>query len=232
MSFFTEYVGPDFPELPVHKVMGMRFYETPEGDKLPSITTVLGKQPGKQKGLQAWRERVGEQQANIISGKAARRGTIFHNIVEQYLQNEDIAEYKEQNFMAWCMFCEMKKPIDLNIKKVVLQERTMFSPKYRVAGRADFIGVYKDKLSVVDFKTTTTTKKEEWIEDYFIQCAAYASMYEEHTGEVVEDIVIMMIAEDGTIQIFEKKTKDYLEKLGDIMHYFYDELMKEMEITK
>ena len=81
----TEYNGPAFPELPVHTVNGMRFYETPEGDKLPSITTVLGKQPGKQDGLKKWRERVGEQQARIISGKAARRGTVFHNIVEDYL---------------------------------------------------------------------------------------------------------------------------------------------------
>ena len=223
------YTGPPFPELEVHNIKGLRFYETPTGEKYPSITTVLGKQPGKQKGLQEWRERVGVAQAQIISGKAARRGSVFHNIVENYLQDEDISDFKQQNFMAWCMFGEMKSHLDEKINEVVLQEQTMFSSKFKVAGRCDLIGVYKDKLSVVDFKTTTTTKKEEWIGDYFIQCAAYASMYEEHTGESVEDIVIMMVAEDGEVQLFEKKTADYLPQLEVLMDDFYETVVSDLQ---
>ena len=223
------YSGPPFPELEVHNIKGLRFYETPTGEKYPSITTVLGKQPGKQKGLQEWRERVGVAQAQIISGKAARRGSVFHNIVENYLQDNDISDFKQQNFMAWCMFGEMKSHLDEKINEVVLQEQTMFSPKFKVAGRCDLIGVYKDKLSVVDFKTTTRTKKEEWIDDYFIQCAAYASMFEEHTGEPVEDVVIMMVAEDGEVQLFEKKTADYLSKLEEIMDDFYETVVSDLQ---
>ena len=215
----------EFPELVVHNIGGMRFYEAPDGNKYPSITTVLGKQPGKQEGLQKWRERIGEEQARIVSGKAARRGTAFHNICEDYLNGvEDITHHKEKNFLAYCMFGEMKSHLDDKIKKVVLQEQTMYSPKYRVAGRCDFIGVYGDTLAVVDFKTTTTPKKEEWIEDYFIQCSAYASMYEEHTNGPIEDIVIMMVAEDCQVQIFEKKTKDYLPALEQYMDDFYTNL--------
>ena len=223
------YTGPPFPELEVHNIKGLRFYETPTGEKYPSITTVIGKQPGKQKGLQEWRERVGVAQAQIISGKAARRGSVFHNIVENYLQDEDISDFKQQNFMEWCMFGEMKSHLDEKINEVVLQEQTMFSSKFKVAGRCDLIGVYKDKLSVVDFKTTTTTKKEEWIGDYFIQCAAYASMYEEHTGESVEDIVIMMVAEDGEVQLFEKKTADYLPLLEVLMDDFYETVVSDLQ---
>ena len=223
------YTGPPFPELEVHNIKGLRFYETPTGEKYPSITTVLGKQPGKQKGLQEWRERVGVAQAQIISGKAARRGSVFHNIVENYLQDEDISDFKQQNFMAWCMFGEMKSHLDEKINEVVLQEQTMFSSKFKVAGRCDLIGVYKNKLSVVDFKTTTTTKKEEWIGDYFIQCAAYASMFEEHTGEPVEDVVIMMVAEDGEVQLFEKKTADYLSKLEELMDDFYETVVSDLQ---
>ena len=223
------YSGPPFPELEVHNIKGLRFYETPTGEKYPSITTVLGKQPGKQKGLQEWRERVGVAQAQIISGKAARRGSVFHNIVENYLQDNDISDFKQQNFMAWCMFGEMKSHLDEKINEVVLQEQTMFSSKFKVAGRCDLIGVYKDKLSVVDFKTTTRTKKEEWIGDYFIQCAAYASMFEEHTGEPVEDVVIMMVAEDGEVQLFEKKTADYLPKLEKIMDDFYETVVSDLQ---
>ena len=223
------YTGPPFPELEVHNIKGLRFYETPTGEKYPSITTVLGKQPGKQKGLQEWRERVGVAQAQIISGKAARRGSVFHNIVENYLQDENISDFKQQNFMAWCMFGEMKSHLDEKINEVVLQEQTMFSSKFKVAGRCDLIGVYKDKLSVVDFKTTTTTKKEEWIGDYFIQCAAYASMFEEHTGEPVEDVVIMMVAEDGEVQLFEKKTADYLPQLEVLMDDFYETVVSDLQ---
>ena len=223
------YSGPPFPELEVHNIKGLRFYETPTGEKYPSITTVLGKQPGKQKGLQEWRERVGVAQAQIISGKAARRGSVFHNIVENYLQDNDISDFKQQNFMAWCMFGEMKSHLDEKINEIVLQEQSMFSSKFKVAGRCDLIGVYKDKLSVVDFKTTTRTKKEEWIDDYFIQCAAYASMFEEHTGEPVEDVVIMMVAEDGEVQLFEKKTADYLSKLEEIMDNFYETVVSDLQ---
>ena len=223
------YSGPPFPELEVHNIKGLRFYETPTGEKYPSITTVLGKQPGKQKGLQEWRERVGVAQAQIISGKAARRGSVFHNIVENYLLDKDISDFKQQNFMAWCMFGEMKSHLDEKINEIVLQEQTMFSSKFKVAGRCDLIGVYKDKLSVVDFKTTTRTKKEEWIDDYFIQCAAYASMFEEHTGEPVEDVVIMMVAEDGEVQLFEKKTADYLSKLEEIMDNFYETVVSDLQ---
>jgi len=223
------YSGPPFPELEVHNIKGLRFYETPTGEKYPSITTVLGKQPGKQKGLQEWRERVGVAQAQIISGKAARRGSVFHNIVENYLLDKDISDFKQQNFMAWCMFGEMKSHLDEKINEIVLQEQSMFSSKFKVAGRCDLIGVYKDKLSVVDFKTTTRTKKEEWIDDYFIQCAAYASMFEEHTGEPVEDVVIMMVAEDGEVQLFEKKTADYLPKLEKIMDDFYETVVSDLQ---
>jgi hypothetical protein len=215
----------DFPELVVHTHEGMRFYEAPDGNKYPSITTVLGKQKGKQKGLQAWRERIGEEQARLVSGKAARRGTAFHNICEDYLNGvEDITHHKDKNFLAYCMFGEMKSHLDEKIDKVVLQEQTMYSPKYQVAGRCDFIGVYNNTLAVVDFKTTTTPKKEEWIEDHFIQCTAYASMFEEHTGEAIENIVIMMVAEDGQVQIFEKKTSDYFSKLAMTMDNFYNNL--------
>jgi len=223
----------DFPELVIHTHEGMRFYEAPDGNKYPSITTVLGKQKGKQKGLQAWRERIGEEQARLVSGKAARRGTAFHNICEDMFTIHDKVsfntkleeEHKQKNFLAYCMFKEMRPYFDEKIpRKPVLLEQSMYSPKYKVAGRCDFIGVYGDTLAVVDFKTTTTPKKEEWIDDYFIQCTAYASMYEEHTGIAIDDIVIMMVAEDGQVQIFEKKTKDFVEKLETMMDQFYENL--------
>ena len=225
MSFLTEYIHEPFPELKVESISGMRFYEAPNGLKYPSITTVLGKQPGKQKGLQEWRKRVGASQAAIISGKAARRGTAFHYCVEDYLKNQEInGEHKEKNFLAYHMFMESKKYLDDNIDQVVLQEQAMYSDIFKVAGRCDMIGVWNNELAVVDFKTTTTMKKREWLEDYFIQCSAYASMYEEHTGEPIDQIVIFMVAEDGQIEIFKEDTKDYLPMLDEMMESFYNNL--------
>ena len=226
MSFIHEYIHKPFPELEVSNVNGMRFYKAPNGLKYPSITTVLGKQPGKQKGLQEWRKRVGAQQAAIISGKAARRGTAFHHCVEDYLQNQKVDELvgKERNFLAYHMFQEARSQLDDNIDQVVLQEQAMYSDIFKVAGRCDFIGVWNNEMAVVDFKTTTTMKKREWLEDYFIQCSAYASMYEEHTGEAVDQLIIFMVAEDGQIEIFKEDTKDYLPMLDEMMESFYDNL--------
>ena len=226
MSFIHEYIHEPFPELEVSSVNGMRFYKAPSGLKYPSITTVLGKQPGKQKGLQEWRKRVGAQQAAIISGKAARRGTAFHHCVEDYLQNQKVDELvgKERNFLAYHMFQEARSQLDDNIDQVVLQEQAMYSDIFKVAGRCDFIGVWNNEMAVVDFKTTTTMKKREWLEDYFIQCSAYSSMYEEHTGEAVDKLIIFMVAEDGQIEIFKEETKDYLPMLDEMMESFYDNL--------
>ena len=225
MSFLTEYIHQPFPDLEVSNVNGMRFYEAPNGLKYPSITTVLGKQPDKQKGLQDWRKRVGAQQAAIISGKAARRGTAFHWCVEDYLKNQEInGEHKEKNFLAYHMFMEARSHLDNNIDQVVLQEQAMYSDIFKVAGRCDCIGVCNNELAVIDFKTKTTMKKREWLEDYFIQCSAYASMYEEHTGEAIDQIIIFMVAEDGQVEIFKEDTKDYLPMLDEMMVSFYDNL--------
>ena len=225
MSFLTEYIHAPFPDLEVSNVNGMRFYEAPNGLKYPSITTVLGRQPDKQKGLQEWRKRVGAQQAAIISGKAARRGTAFHWCVEDYLKNQEInGEHKSKNFLAYHMFMEARSHLDNNIDQVVLQEQAMYSDIFKVAGRCDCIGVWNNELAVIDFKTTTTMKKREWLEDYFIQCSAYASMYEEHTGEAIDQIIIFMVAEDGQVEIFKEDTKDYLPMLDEMMVSFYDNL--------
>ena len=225
MSFLTEYIHAPFPDLKVNNHNGMRFYEAPNGLQYPSITTVLGKQPDKQKGLQEWRKRVGAQQAAIISGKAARRGTAFHYCVEDYLKNQEInGEHKEKNFLAYHMFMEARKHLDDNIDQVVLQEQAMYSDIFKVAGRCDCIGVWQNELAVIDFKTTTTMKKREWLTDYFIQCAAYGSMYEEWTGEAIDNIIIFMVAEDGAVEIFREDTKDYLPMLDEMMESFYNNL--------
>ena len=227
--FLHENNYEPFPELTAIKYKGMRFYEGPNGLKYPSITTVIGKQRSKSEGLQRWREKIGNEAANLISRKAANRGTAFHYICEDYLNNKDIQDHKGKNFLSWCMFGELKSSIDDAITKVVLQEQAMYTEEFTVAGRCDLIGEYNGELAVIDFKTTTTEKKEEWIDDYFVQASAYAKMFEEHTQVPIEKVVIMMVAENATVQIWERNTKDYLEKLTAIVEEFYETVTADLD---
>ena len=223
------YDGPVWPELTTSNALGMRWYEVPSGDKYPSITSVLGKSPEKQKGLQEWRERVGEHEANKIARKGANRGTAFHNCVEDFLtMNEPEFQYKLENehktkhLLAWAMFLSARKTIEESVGDIFLMEQSMYSARYKVAGRCDLIAMFDGEPTVIDWKTAATMKKEEWNEDYYIQAAAYASMYTDYTGDRIDNLAIVMVDEQGEVEIFRKPVATYLPKLEKLMDGFYD----------
>ena len=97
----------------------------------------------------------------------------------------------------------------------------MYSKKLTIAGQVDCIAEYNGKLSVIDFKTANKERKEDWIENYFLQTTAYAIMYEEIFGKPIEQIVILLAAEDGTVQSYTRDKKDYQDKLGTAIQDFY-----------
>jgi genome maintenance exonuclease 1 len=153
---------------------------------------------------------------------AANRGKAVHSMVEDYLNNLDInsnEKYKKQ-FLPKMMF-NVLQPELKKINSICLQEAQMYSEKYTVAGRCDCIAEYDGVLSVIDFKTSKGEKKEDWIENYFIQGSAYAEMYEEHFNKPIEQVVILIVTEEGTTQIFKKNKNDYLPKLKDAIEKFY-----------
>tara|TARA_Y100001937_G_scaffold77827_1_gene105528 strand:- start:28 stop:702 length:675 start_codon:yes stop_codon:yes gene_type:complete len=201
-----------------------RFYTNLEtNESYPSITTVLGAQ--SKQGILEWKKRVGEDVANHISNQAATRGTAVHNMVEDHLNNvnvDEVEKYKKQ-FLPRMMF-NVLKPELTKINNIRLQEAAMYSSDYTVAGRVDCIGEYDGVLSVIDFKTSTKEKSEDWIENYFIQGSAYSQMYKEHFGEEVPQIVILITTEQGTTQVFKKKPEDYLGKLKQYVEEFYKNL--------
>ena len=211
----------DLPPLKAKNVDGKRFYEhITTGEKYPSITSVLSIR--QKEGLIKWRQRVGEEVANHVMITSANRGTAVHNMVEDHLNNIDInnvEKYKKQ-FLPRMMF-QVLKPVLNNINNISLQEAQMFSEKYTVAGRCDCIAEYEGELSVIDFKTSKGEKEEDWIENYFIQGAAYAEMYEEHFGTPINQIVILVVTEEGTTQIFKKNKQEYLPKLKEAIESFY-----------
>ena len=204
-------VGPD---LNTQSINGKRYYITPKGEKYPSITTVLSDR-GKE-GIRKWRAHVGHDVANQIMRSAARRGTAVHTLIENYLNNEELTK---QEVLPLALFTIMKDELD-NVDNIVLQEAALYSDKYQIAGRVDCIAEYDGKLSVIDFKTSTKEKKEEWCENYFIQCSAYCEMYEERFGNPIEQVVILMVTEDGAVQRFVKDKKDYLPLLKEAIADF------------
>ena len=218
----------EFPELKAKNINGKRFYENLEtNESYPSITTVLSIRD--KKGLHEWRKKVGEEVANYNARTSANRGTAVHNMVEDYLNNvskETLDEKHKKNLLAWSMFNEFK-PVLNNINNIHVQEAQMFSEKYTVAGRVDCIGEYEGKLSVIDFKTSTSEKKEEWISNYFIQGAAYAEMYEEQTGTPIDQVVILVVTSDGTTQVFKKDKTEYLPQLKEAVENFYKHIENE-----
>ena len=214
----------DLPPLKAKTSDVGRFYTNLEtNESYPSITTVLGAQ--SKQGILEWKKRVGEDVANHISNQAATRGTAVHNMVEDHLNNinvDEVEKYKKQ-FLPRMMF-NVLKPELTKINNIRLQEAAMYSSDYTVAGRVDCIGEYDGVLSVIDFKTSTKEKSEDWIENYFIQGSAYSQMYKEHFGEEVPQIVILITTEQGTTQVFKKNPYDYLEKLKQYVEEFYKTL--------
>ena len=202
------------PEIHTETIKGKRFYVTPEGKKYPSITTVLS---GRSKeGINKWRKSVGNDVANNIMRTAAKRGTAVHQLVEDYLNNKELSN---QEVLPLALFTMLKSELD-DINNIVLQEGGLYSDKWGIAGRVDCIAEYKGKLSVIDFKTSIREKKEEWVENYFIQGSAYCEMYEERFNQESNQVVILIAAEDGAVQTFIKDKKDYLPLLKPAIEEF------------
>ena len=211
------FIDLDKSKLPVtkgKKVDGFRFYDI-DGKAYPSITTVLGIQKKKQ--LQDWRDKIGENVANWEMGRAARRGKATHLLIEQYIKG---LTPSERGVLPLGLFRLIKPYVD-QIDNIHCLETIMYSKKLTIAGQVDCIGEYNGKLSVIDFKTANKERKEDWIENYFLQTTAYAVMYEELFGKPIEQIVILLAGEDGTVASYVKDKKEYMPMLEKAIQEFY-----------
>ena len=207
-----------WPVLETKTVDKKRFYITPEGNEYPSITTVLS--PRNKEGLMKWRKKVGNDVATHIANKAATRGTKVHKMCEDYLNGLDM-EHHKKDFLPYCLFNELKDKTFDNINEVIGQELVLYSDKYKIAGRTDLIAEYKGELSIVDFKTSTNERKDSYNENYYIQTAAYAEMFEELTCNPINQIVILVVTENGTVQEFIKNKQEYIPLLEETLEEWY-----------
>ena len=203
---------------------GSRKYTTPEGKVYPSVTTILSHSTDKSL-LVKWRKKVGEEEANKIVKKSSGRGTKLHSVCEKYLLNE-LNDMKIRMMMPDIkdFFLQVRPHIDKNVGNVYGLEQALYSDRLRMAGRTDCIAEWDGKLSIVDYKNSIKEKKEDWIQNYFIQCTAYAEMFEDRTGLPIEQIVVAIANEEGTPQIFIREKSQYVGELNRYIENYWKDL--------
>ncbi len=214
MGNFVHLPRPDLPKLKVQTLpSGKRFYTTPEGKKYPSITTILGDQ--EKPWLTEWRTSLGPEKADKETKRAAERGEAIHKLAEHYLNNtltSDITRPMKPEYVA--SFNQIKMMLN-KVNNIRVQETALYSDVLEVAGRSDCIAEYKNVPSVIDFKSSTNSKVKDMVEDYFLQCTGYALMWEEQTGEHIDDITIVMSVEKGMVPlVFTEKAHKYISALS------------------
>jgi genome maintenance exonuclease 1 len=188
-------------------VDGKRFYETP-GGIFPSVTSVVGWD--KQNFFAEWRRKNPEESRRVLA-----RGTKLHSIIESYLNNE-ILDFDNMlpNFKV--LFNQIKPELD-KIQNIVAIETPLWSKTLGLAGRTDCIAEYDGKLSIIDFKASSKEKRKQDVESYFTQATAYALMFQERTGIIVENFAILISCEDGLTQVFQNKPIKYVKKLKNVI---------------
>ena len=197
-------------ELNKKETNGIRLYNLPNGEWVPSITSVTSFY--NRQIFAKWRERIGVEEANRITKKATARGTDFHEAVEVYMRNKEI-NWDEFRPATQFMFHHAKPYLD-KINNIHAIERTLYSEYLGLAGRVDCIGEYEGELAVIDFKTSDKIKPEEWLENYFVQEMFYASAYYELTGIPVKKLITIMVTPGGEVKVFDKRNKgDYIKLL-------------------
>jgi genome maintenance exonuclease 1 len=196
---------------------GNRYYtDSTKTIKYPSVTTVTGLH--NRKHIKLWRERVGEDEANKITSQATKRGTLFHQHIEDYLRKEK--EYIEfENILQEGMFKAVKPVLD-EIVPISL-EAPLFSNHLRMAGRVDCVGLFDNNLSIIDFKSSAKPKEDYMAKQWYIQMTAYAIMVEELTGKPIEDIVALVGIEGmNTFQIFISHPGEHVDDLMQLREQY------------
>ena len=211
---------PQFEELDAKIVNGQRWYTTPSGEKYPSVTTVLSDKPKPY--IEAWRQSLGPKKADKETERCATRGTAVHLLAEKYLNNEEgFLKGEKPEYVR--LFNQIKLRLN-KINNIRAQEIPLYSERLEIAGRVDCVGEYEGTLSIIDFKTSNNTKDEDMVEDYFLQCTAYAIMYHELFGEAIEDIVVIIAVEKGMMpMVYKRKIDDYVVPLLERINTFYEE---------
>jgi len=206
-----------------------RLYKTPDGNFYPSVTTFLGHFTSKS--IEGWKKAVGEKEAKRVGHHAITRGNAVHNTAERYINNE--VDYLVECTMPHVrqMWQSLSAILDKSVDNVILQECPLYSDNLLLAGRVDLIAEFDGVLSIVDFKTSSRVKSRDEITSYFLQECAYALMFEERTGIVIDQLVTLMVVE-GTNQsiVFIEDKKDWIDLLKSRRDEYFAYLRENVKV--
>ena len=225
MKLIDRYV---YPKTTREKLGGLRHYTVDgEARPLPSVTTILGETKSKKdrEGIERWKAKVGEVEAERIKNEAANRGTAMHKYLEDLIRGTRSLDLTTVGQQAQKM-AEIIVERGLNgVDEVYGIESTLYYPEL-YAGSVDLIGRFDGKISIIDFKQTNKPKQREWIGDYFLQMAAYGMAHDAVYNTAIEQGVIMMCSKDGYYQQFVIEGKEFREakhKFLERVDKFYGE---------
>jgi genome maintenance exonuclease 1 len=171
--------------------------------KLPSVTTILSATQSEEKkaSLEKWKARVGQQEADNIKNAAATRGTNMHSHLEYHLNGQGLLDLSENGQVARSMAQTIIDKGLGDLEEIWGNEVTLYYPDL-YAGQADLVGIYQGRESIIDFKTSNKPKRDEWITDYYLQGAAYASSHDCIYNTKIEQTVILICTPDLFFQRF------------------------------
>lgn len=184
-----------YPTLTRSSENGQRYYNTPDGTKLPSVTTILDRTKPQEarEALANWKRRVGTERAQQITTEAAGRGTRMHTYLEHYVKTGTMKE-RGNNPFAWPSYAMAETVIQQglqNVQEFWGVEIPLYFPGL-YAGTTDGCGIHLGDEAILDYKQTNRPKREEWISDYKLQLVAYALAHNEVYGTQIRKGVILM----------------------------------------
>jgi len=196
-------------------------------EKLPSVTTILSNTQSqeKQDSLAKWKAKVGEKEAERVKNTAGARGTKMHSILEGYIEGENVLDLTETGGEAHRMANTIIDQGFKDLDEIWASEATLAYPGL-YAGATDLVGIYQGRESIIDFKQSNKPKKAEWIEDYKLQGAAYATAHDDMFGTQIEQTVILMCTPDCFFQRFiinGKEFREYKWKWLERVNQYYEQ---------
>ena len=224
MSLITQKF--DYTTIKRKQVNGKRLYETPDGNAVASVTTILDKTKDKT-GLIEWRKRVGEERAQQITTEASGVGTRMHKYLEDYIDTGDWPSpgsnpYAQQ---AHKMAEVIREQAFSRLNEIWGSEVSLFMPRL-YAGTSDLVALYDDRPAICDFKQTNRPKKEEYVEDYYLQLVAYAEAHNEIYDTNICEGHIFMCSRDFEYQQFDITPETYphwRNKWYDRVYTYYEQ---------
>ena len=222
MEWNNKYI---YPKSTRSIVDGSRHYSVNE-ERLPSVTTILKATESEEKkaSLQAWKQRVGQKQAEIITREASSRGSSMHEYLEKFLLGKLNLDLLGDNTRERMMADQIiENGLRNRLDEIWGCEATVYYPgKY--AGAVDCVGVYENRETIIDFKQSNKPKKDEWILDYYMQVSAYALAHDKVHESNITQAVILLCTKDNVFQRFlidGERLKDYQEKFLKKVEQFY-----------